>query len=838
MVPEDEGASMALVLYVIALHDVGKYTPAFQAKLDWAKGLLSRRGFDLAPPARARHHGAAGLEFVREALCDIEVPRDQGLTLARAVTAHHGEFATNVSVFGHPMGPWESGKQPRWNEARRQAIESLKTFFQVARAPSITLDHADVMRLAGLTAVADWIGSMEDVFQYEPPQASLDVYWPLALQRAARALAAAGMRPYAYTPPRSFHELFPSYAPWPVHQAAASVASTLSGPSLILIEAPMGEGKTEAALLLANAAANRLGQQGFYIGLPTKATANQMLGRVRTFLEQSRPGAHSTLVLAHGDVPLLADFRPVAAVYDEEGVLVGGVTAEAWFLSKKRTLLAEHGVGTIDQTLLGVLRTRHGFVRLYGLAGKTVVLDEVHAYDTFTSTILDRLVEWLAALRATVVLLSATLPRTRREGLLSAYAKGLGVTDTLSKEARYPRISTVSRDGCCTIGVSPRGESVTIEIERVDTDVDRLARAVVDALHGGGCIGWICNTVARAQAAYAAVARIAGDVPRLLLHARMLPDDRAQREQHLDVLLGPEQRGARRPERCVVVGTQVLEQSLDVDFDLLVSDLAPVDLLLQRAGRLHRHRSRQNRSAGHVRPRLWIAHPQGPSDRVPLQEVARVYAEVIVRETLRAMEGRTQITLPDDIEALVAGVYREGLPVAGDKLFGAYIDYFGGMIASRQDAEGRLIPSPKIEDDIFGDLRMPFSEDDDPTVHEQLRAITRDAEPTVEVVCLVGRHGQVYVSETDDIPLDLNAVPNREMAVRIARRTIALSHRKLVAALLRDVTYMPKTWKERALLRYRRAVVFTERVATVAGVRLELNPELGLVIEFERNFEA
>ena len=647
-------------------------------------------------------------------------------------------------------------------------------------------------------------------------------------------MARAGIRPYDETPARSFEDLFPTYSPWPVHQAATSLASNLSSPSLILIEAPMGEGKTEAALLLANAAANRLGQQGFYIGLPTKATANQMLGRVRRFLEHARPDAHSTLVLAHGEASLVENFRSLAAVYDKEeegGDRVGRVTAEAWFLSKKRTLLAEHAVGTVDQALLGVLRTKHGFVRLYGLAAKTIVLDEVHAYDTFTSTILDRLIEWLAALGTTVVLLSATLPRSRRAALLAAYSKGLGGTvQPPREEARYPRISTVTRNDCSTISVPPRGESLTIELERVDTDVDRLARTVVDALQAGGCIGWICNTVARAQAAYAAVARIASETPRLLIHARMLPEDRVEREQHLERLLGPEHGGTPRPERYIVIGTQVLEQSLDIDFDLLVSDLAPVDLLLQRAGRLHRQRGRRNRSAAQWKPRLWIAYPEGAFNEVPLQEVARVYAEVIVRDTLRALEGRTQITLPDDIETLVDGVYRDSLPVADDDLFRAYIDYFGGKIASRQNAEGRLLPSPEVEGDIFGNLRMAFCDDEDPAVHEQLRAITRDTELNVQVVCLVGREGRVYVSETERVPLDLNTVPDREAAVRIARRTIAISHRKIVGALLEDETYMPERWQDQALLRYRRKLVFTDGVASVAGVRLELNPELGLVI--------
>jgi CRISPR-associated endonuclease/helicase Cas3 len=231
-----------------------------------------------------------------------------------------------------------------------------------------------------------------------------------------------------------------------------------------------------------------------------------------------------------------------------------------------------------------------------------------------------------------------------------------------------------------------------------------------------------------------------------------------------------------------------------------------------------------------LKPRLWVAHPEGAFNQVPLQEVARVYAETLVRETLRALDGRTRITLPDDIETLVEAVYRDVLPAQDDELFGAYIDYFGGTIASRQNAEGRLLPSPELEDDIFGDLRIPFGDDDDPTVHQQLRAITRETELNVQVVCLVAREGNVFVSETDEVPVDLNAVPDRETAVRIGRRTISLSHRKIVGALLQDETYIPKAWQEQALLRYRRTLVFTEGAATVAGVRLELNPELGLVI--------
>src|SRR5690606_38955586 len=181
---------------------------------------------------------------------------------------------------------------------------------------------------------------------------------------------------------------------------------SVAAPSLIIIESTMGDGKTEAALLITEALAPRLGQAGLYIGLPTQATANQMFCRVQGFLERNE-AKRTNLQLVHGDAALSERFeglklRGICAEAD------ANVVAETWFCRSKRSLLANHAVGTVDQGLLGVLQTRHGFVRLFGLAGKTVILDEVHAYDTYTSELLDRLVAWLSVLGTTVVVLSAT----------------------------------------------------------------------------------------------------------------------------------------------------------------------------------------------------------------------------------------------------------------------------------------------------------------------------------------------------------------------------------------------------------------------------------------------
>lgn len=833
MIPNAEDASLRLLLFLIALHDLGKYTPAFQSKLDWARPLLLAAGFDLAPPATARPHGAAGYDFIKEALVGVAVPPAAARSLARAVTAHHGEFPTNDLLYRRRMGSSECGRHPRWQVARGDAIGELRACLGVEAVPAVTVDHAAVMRLAGLTSVADWIGSMDEVFRYEPPQPSAESYWPLARERAAEALARVGMRRIPETAERNFTSLFPALSPWPLHVATEEIGRSLSSPSLIIVEAPMGEGKTEAALLLAHASACRLGEHGFYIGLPTQATANQMFGRVKTFLEATGVADESTLVLAHAEAHGIEALRSIVEIYDDDSKRLGRVRAEEWFLPKKRALLAEHGVGTIDQALLGVLRTRHGFVRLFGLAGKTVVLDEVHAYDTFTSTILDRLLEWLAALGTTVVLLSATLPRMRRGQLTAAYHRGLGGTATepvVAEDVRYPRITTIGIDRRSATHVESRASSMSIDIGRIEPDVETIARLLIEELRDGGCVGWICNTVDRAQTACKEMQKLAPDIPRLLIHARMLREHRNRCEGRLEEALGSQARGAQRPARLLVIGTQVLEQSLDVDFDLLVTDLAPVDLVLQRAGRLHRHRDRTNRSGAHLTPRLWIAYSAGSAEEISIRTVAAVYSEAMVRATVRALAGRTAVALPEDIEPLVEEVYRD-IPPPEDGLHEAYVEHSGGSYAQRQIAQMKVIPGPTDEDDIFGSLRMPYSDDEDPVMHEMLRATTRDAELSVQAVCLVGRDGRVFASEESNQPLDLTHAPERHLAKQLVERTITVSRQSLVSLLLKGDTYQPAGWKDLPLLRHRRALIFTDGVAIVGGDRLRLHPELGLVFE-------
>jgi CRISPR-associated endonuclease/helicase Cas3 len=495
-----------------------------------------------------------------------------------------------------------------WSDARHGLLTALAEALHLPgepapRAPSDD-DHAFFMLLAGLTSVADWVGSAQDFFPFAGGDVDLAVYPKLAAVRAKTALKQLGWTGWrGNTSPTTFPQLF-GFPPRPLQEKAVALAASTTGPGLVVIEAPMGEGKTEAALFLSDYWNSTLGQSGLYVALPTQATSNQMFSRVKDFLANRYSAETVNLHLLHGQALLSDNYQQLrlAAVYDEPASqgTPGRVVAEGWFTPKKRGLLAPFAVGTIDQVLLAVLQTRHVFVRLFGLANKTILLDEVHAYDTYMSTLLERLVSWMAALGCSVVLLSATLPRARRQRLLTAF----GASESVIPETPYPRLLSVG-DGKVTAISIPAARRMSIALSWVEAAA--LAAPLKDALRGGGCAAVICNTVGRAQEMYESLrtALEPEGIPVLLFHARF---PFGQRDRLEKAILDRFGKAGDRPYRAVLLATQVIEQSLDLDFDLLVTELAPVDLVLQRAGRLHRHSNRL-RPASLNEAQLWLIQP-------------------------------------------------------------------------------------------------------------------------------------------------------------------------------------------------------------------------------------
>lgn len=531
-----ESQAEGWILYLAALHDLGKASPAFQLRVEAQHLATLYSSLGAAPPGIKASDCPHGRVTAKELPELLRIDKALAKSLSVAIGGHHGLFPTSDDLLNRCR--MEGTGRGAWKQVRKEIVEYLADLLEIP--PDVSpqrVDHAALMFIAGLVSVADWIGSNDEFFEYlvsdwrNIPQIDPRDYLSQAALHAQGALNRLGWAGWAQsTEALSFNQLFP-FSPRPLQRAAVSVAEKMRGIGIVIVEAPMGEGKTEAALYLADhwgIAAEPLGEtppgvRGCYVALPTQATSNQMFRRVRQFLAQRYPKDVVNLQLLHGHAALSAEFQTMKAngnrVFSVEGVYSDAectpqamsVVAAEWFTHRKRGLLAPFGVGTVDQALMAVLQTKHVFVRLFGLAHKTVIIDEVHAYDAYMSKLLERLLEWLAALGSPVVLLSATLPSERRRALLEAYRRGLNAEamPMVIKTApvSYPRLTWATKitGDEESIEVSAHA-SRTLQLVWVDgripvssaaTPAYPLGEQLRIALAGGGCAAVICNTVNR-----------------------------------------------------------------------------------------------------------------------------------------------------------------------------------------------------------------------------------------------------------------------------------------------------------------------------------------------------
>src|SRR5271165_6142740 len=432
----------------------------------------------------------------------------------------------------------------------------------------------------------------------------------------------------------------------------------------------MGSGKTEAAIILAHRLMKNGSASGIYFALPTMATADALYARIaaifrRLFDADTRP----SLVLAHGARNLNPQFIRSINLAERRGDDEGDYGEDAndetasaacarWLADDRRkTFLADVGVGTVDQALLAVLPVKHAAVRQIGLAQRVLIIDEAHAYDAYMQREIEALIEHQARLKAPVIVLSATLPSTIRNRLASAYGRGRGILVARGAGSEYPLATAV---GASLVEAPLRvrdGLARDISVRRLESESEAEA-LMVEAARGGAAAAYIRNTVDDAIASAERIASVGVQVE--LFHARFAMGDRLTIEHRAVDLFGkkgtPEDRRGK-----VLVATQVAEQSLDLDFDVMVSDLAPVDLLLQRAGRIWRH-GREGR--GWLRPELNVVSPS-PNEDADKFWYARLFprGQWVYRDHallwLSAQElfAREAISSPRDLRRLVEAVY-------------------------------------------------------------------------------------------------------------------------------------------------------------------------------------
>ncbi|CAK7035249.1 MAG: CRISPR-associated endonuclease/helicase Cas3 [Desulfovibrio sp.] len=698
MFPEQWQHLQPAIAFLLLTHDAGKISPQFQARCPlWLEqNGLHQEAVNNSWATIGAPHARLSQEIL-DCFWQQKGLLSESYSLWSAIVgAHHGKWAkARPQCYGRASPPcmapspsiswlqeglqfvagqWEQcglGNEPHCN----------------AELPPVTAESASLYASAGLITLADWIASDERHFPADPALApASDEH---IAQVAHDVVDALGLAPLKIRSGLSFEDIF-GCSPYPMQKAAWE---NIVEPGVYVIEAPMGMGKTEAALMAAYRLMELGKARGVYFGLPTQATSNRIHERVLAFVRQVSPSVQS-VQLIHGNSWLLDDILAAPELEQklpDNSKAGSGADPLRWFCSSRRALLAPVGVGTADQAMLAALAVKHFALRRLALMGKVVILDEVHSYDHYTRAIIQKLCQVLADLGATVIILSATLTGSARAALLQSCGP-VPSMDAEEDSLPYPCISgrAHGQDAVqLTPCAPPPSRTVHVDFQPLPSAISHAVRIAAT----GAQVLWVCNTVPNAQDAFREIQRQASgaghQIDMGILHARLPFFMREERETEWMRRLG---KAGERQRGCILVSTQIVEQSVDLDADALFTELAPTDMLLQRMGRLWRH-ARRHRPVS--QPFMHVVAEGFPLENLPnmsaeairagLGTKARVYDPFILLRTLDVWGGIASVTLPDDIRRLIHETYTEP-EIMSEAMQKLYDEQFGRNAAMKMQA--------------------------------------------------------------------------------------------------------------------------------------------------------
>lgn len=779
-----EEQAEALIVWLAAAHDLGKAAPSFQYK--WPALAERVRAAGLSLPDHKLHHPPYHALMSQAILYQwLKGERKWygpiALTYAIVAGGHHGVPPNYEDMEKLLRSSQQEGLgDQKWALVQNELIDY--TLSLSGAGPFLSdlqtrpLPPSLQMLLTGLVIMADWIASNGELFPLFP---SSD---PSSLAQRGQVGWRHLNLPPAWQPVTEppdndvlFHSRFSGIAPAmmlrPCQNMLLHATESMSSPGLIILEAPMASGKTEAALLAAEKIASKHGQGGVAFLLPTMATSNAMFTRIHKWLgavpDARGPHQTQTMNLVHGRAALNEDYTQLKqwktwSMGDDVCCSRETAIAHTWLSGRKLSLLASFIIGTVDQLLMAALKARHVVLRHLGLASKVVIIDEAHAYDAYMNVYLDRALAWLGAYKVPVIILSATLPPSRRNALVNAYTEATRVSISIPEAPRtpsdnspdYPLATICENHDVRYMTGQDSSRSLRIGIEEFPDDDNALLELLRAVMENGGCVGIMRNTVSRAQATYQLLHENL-DVPVILDHSRFIACDRARKDAEVISLLGKDAKA--RPKQLIIVGTQVLEQSLDIDFDLLISDIAPIDLLLQRLGRLHRHEKWNATRPSRMRqPRAFITGvtdwatqpPTVDKDITFIYEMALLLRTFAVLRQLDTPPTGTSICLPTDIARLVEAVYEDRVSVPPEWQE-SLVDADAAMDLNRQkkekNAKDYLLPKVRRDDESVTGLLIAdlVGADDD---NRRGQATVRDSIDTIEVFLVQKRlDGKLYL---------------------------------------------------------------------------------------------
>lgn len=835
------------------VHDIGKVTVVFQSRI--------RDAVEFSPFAEYVDLPKSGsFERISEtphALASEAILLKFGCLrgIASIAGAHHGKptaltadvcnqieggYKNPDNFYGRGM-KYKSLFDSLWKEWLDYSLESAG-FSDLSALPDISVPAQVV--ISGMLITADWIASNTTYFplisadeqgQFSDYPERTEAAWnKIHFTDIWNSTARFGLDDEA------FKERF-GFLPNPTQADIISTATDAESSGIYIIEAPMGLGKTEAALALSEILAARAGAGGMFFGMPTQATSNGIFPRLEKWAGGLAEDEQTLLAikLAHGNAALNEDYRELFTGHSNLNIESdSGLIVHDWFSGRKQTLLSDFVIGTVDQLLMAALKQKHVMLKHFGLSGKVVVVDECHAYDAYMSKYLDMAIQWLGIYKVPVIILSATLPAKRRAELVEAYVgRGLKCIDDAWKSSlAYPLLTYTEKNFVKQKALAFDGENKEVSVRRIIRD--EVAATAGYAVERGGCVGLIVNTVRKAQEFAAELQSAFPKAEVIIMHAQFIMTDRAKREEQILKRVGKHSTPESR-RGLIIVGTQVLEQSLDLDFDLMITELCPMDLLLQRTGRLHRH----NR----VRPQgleTACCFVLDETDDSFDSGSAAIYGEWLLMRTRALLPNK--LTIPSDIPLLVQRVYDEN----DDRMLGeltegmesAQEEYVKKTKKKERNACNWLIgkPSERKGKSLDGWLDNAIGLSSEQAGE---RAV-RDGDPSIDVIALMrDAEGQIHtVSDECERVIPADRPPSREEALLIARQKLRLpgffGRRWNIDSTITQLESETKSnfsaWQDSALLKEELVLLFDNELNAVLGeVRLHYDIKTGLTYEKE-----
>ena len=832
---------------IALLHDIGKITPSFQNMI--AKNIENHTdymyslGLDISGKFREASkspHKIAGYTILQEI---NKIPKE----ISVIIGFHHGRVDLSRpdkqldlyrrNYFGENKTDRKAQEKlwrELWTDWISYALE--KTGFTLETLPKPNVKAQ--MILTGLLIMADWVASNTYYCPYINIDETIDTID--CEQRVKVAWERLGLPKIleiedCCDSPEIFAEKF-GFDSNSMQRQVMEIVSQNPCSGLYILEAPMGLGKTEAALSAAEILIDRTGSGGIYFGLPTQATANGIFGRIKDWASKCDSELHS-IRLAHGMTELNEEYKamfhgkaseisPDSKEDDENNSK--NIIVHEWFEGRKQALLADFVIATIDQFLLASLKQKHVMLRHLGLSGKVVILDECHAYDSYMNVYLDRTLTWMGAYGVPVIVLSATLPPRRRNELIRAYMNKPGKIECDDDDTLAYPVLTSAIDG----KVTHMALSCDVPVKKIsvnDIREEDLAGYLRGKLEDGGCAAVIVNTVAYAQELSRTLKSELKDFRIVCFHSRFIATDRAEIETTLLGNVGKNSTPNTR-DKLIVVGTQVIEQSLDLDFDTMITELCPMDLLLQRSGRLHRHDRKRPTSC--EKPVLAVLRPSEPK--------RSIYDEWILQRTQKYLPD--VLVVPSDIPELVSKVYAD--PEVSEQNE-AYTEYCKKIEEKQYKAEKYCIHSNML-DQSSKNLITKFL-DDDVGNSSDAEASVRDTEEIIEVLVLQEKSPNSYGLASGNVSFDvMSELDGKEKKLFDTTSELSENDEKRVASerlklhqffsedynfekVIQQLDVLPKRWKNAKLLRNELLLVLDENMeAELIGKRLRYSEDFGL----------